>query len=124
MTDGNDDSSLLNTNSDPLDAVNTLVTLAQNNHVAIYCVAFGNNVNTNSLQLLTSQTGGRYYLAATTSDLAAQFQRIQKDISGQYVLRWATLKRRRCRRTRSRVSSPRSKSPTAASPTVGIPILF
>jgi hypothetical protein len=61
--------------------------------VAIYCVGFGNNVNTNALQLLTSQTGGQYYLAATTSDLASQFQSIQKDISSQYVLRWATLKR-------------------------------
>ena len=73
--------------------MNILIELAQDNHVAIYCVAFGNNVNTTALQLLTSQTGGRYYLAATTSDLASQFQRIQKDISGQYVLRWATLKR-------------------------------
>ncbi len=93
MTDGNDGSSLLNTTSDPMDAVNTLVQLAQANHVAIYCVAYGTNVNTNSLQVLTSQTGGRYYLAATTSDLGSQFERIQKDISGQYVLRWATLKR-------------------------------
>ena len=93
MTDGNDDSSLLNTTSDPLDAVTNLFQMAQTNHVAIYCVAFGNNVNTNSLQLLTSQTGGHYYLAATTADLGAQFQSIQKDISSQYLLRWATLKR-------------------------------
>jgi hypothetical protein len=93
MTDGNDDSSELNTDSDPLTAVRTLYKLAQANHVAIYCVAFGSNVNTNSLQLLTSKTGGQYYLAATTADLASQFQSIQKDISCQYVLRWATLKR-------------------------------
>ena len=93
MTDGNDDASLLNKDSNPLTAIKTLYKLAQANHVAIYCVAFGNNVNTNSLQLLTSQTGGQYYLAATTSDLPSQFQSIQKDISSQYVLRWATLKR-------------------------------
>jgi len=93
MTDGNDSSSALNTTSDPIDAVITLYELAQEKHVAIYCVAFGNNVNTNSLQLLTSQTGGKYYLAATSGDLASQFQSIQKDISSQYVLRWATLKR-------------------------------
>ena len=93
MTDGNDDSSLLNTTSDPLAAVTNLFQLAQANHVAIFCVAFGSNVNTNSLQLLTSQTGGHYYLAATTADLGTQFQIIQKDISSQYVLRWATLKR-------------------------------
>jgi len=90
MTDGNDDSSLLNTNANP---VATLVSLAQTNMVRIYCVAFGNNVNTNSLQQLTSQTGGHYYLAATTTDLATQFQLIVKNIDGQYALRWATLKR-------------------------------
>src|ERR1039458_6699765 len=41
----------------------------------------------------TSQASGQYYLAATTTDLGSQFERIQKDISSQYVLRWATLKR-------------------------------
>ena len=90
MTDGNDTSSLLNTNADP---VGTLVSLAQTNQVQIFCVAFGNNVNTNSLLELTTQTGGHYYLAATTTDLATQFQKIVKDIDGQYMLRWATLRR-------------------------------
>ena len=93
MTDGNDDSSDLNTIFFPTNAIDVLVQTAQTNHVAIYCVAFGSNVNTNSLQLLTSQTGGQYYLAAATTNLASQFERIQKDISSQYVLRWATLKR-------------------------------
>jgi hypothetical protein len=90
MTDGNDDSSLLNTNADP---VTTLVTLAQANQVQIFCVAFGSDVNTNALLQLTSQTGGHYYLAAETTNLATQFQLITKDISSQYVLRWATLRR-------------------------------
>lgn len=90
MTDGNDDSSLLNTNADP---VATLVSLAQTNQVRIFCVAFGSNVNTNSLLQLTSQTGGHYYLAAETTNLATQFQMITRDISSQYVLRWATLRR-------------------------------
>jgi hypothetical protein len=90
MTDGNDSSSLLNTNTN---VVATLVSLAQTNQVRIFCVAFGNDVNTNALQELTSQTGGHYYLAATTADLALEFQKIVKDIDGQYVLRWATLTR-------------------------------
>jgi hypothetical protein len=93
MTDGNDDSSDLNTTFFPTNAIDVLVQTAQANNVAIYCVAFGGNVNTNSLQQLTSQTSGQYYLAATTTDLGSQFERIQKDISSQYVLRWATLKR-------------------------------
>jgi hypothetical protein len=89
MTDGNDDSSLL-TNADP---VATLISLAQTSQVQIFCVAFGNDVNTNALLQLTSQTGGQYYLAAETTNLATQFQMITKDISSQYLLRWATLRR-------------------------------
>jgi Immunoglobulin domain/von Willebrand factor type A domain/Putative Ig domain/Immunoglobulin I-set domain len=90
MSDGNDDSSLLNTNVDP---IATMVALAQTNQVRIYCVAFGPNINTTNLQQLTSQTLGQYYEAATTADLALQFMKITKDIDGQYLLRWATLKR-------------------------------
>ena len=90
MTDGNDDSSLLNATGD---AVGAIVSLAQSNQVRIFCVGFGDNVNTTSLEQLTSQTAGQYYLAATTTDLDAQFQKIVKDIDGQYLLRWATLKR-------------------------------
>jgi hypothetical protein len=93
MTDGNDDSSDLNNIFYPLTAIEVLVQAAQSNNVAIYCVAFGNNINAAVLQQLTSQTGGHYYTAATTADLGTQFQIIQKDISSQYVLRWATLKR-------------------------------
>ncbi len=90
MSDGNDDSSLLNTNLDP---IATMVGLAQTNNVKIYCVAFGSNINTNNLQQLTAQTLGQYYQAATTADLALQFLKIAKDIDGQYLLRWATLRR-------------------------------
>ena len=90
MTDGNDDSSLLDTNASP---VNLLVALAQTNNVSIYCVGYGTNINVAVLQQLTSQTKGQYYAAATTTDLPAQFLKIVKDIDGQYLLRWATLKR-------------------------------
>jgi len=91
MSDGNDDSSLLNASGDP---VGDIVTRAQANQVRIFCVAFGSDVNTNALQQLTDNTGGHYYLAGTTAtNLSAQFQKIVKDIDGQYLLRWATLKR-------------------------------
>ena len=90
MSDGNDDSSLLNANTNP---IATMVALAQTNNVKIYCVAFGPHINTNNLQQLTSQTLGQYCQAATTTDLALQFMRIAKDIDGQYLLRWATLQR-------------------------------
>jgi hypothetical protein len=89
MTDGNDDGSVL---AYP-NQVSTIISLAKKNNVKIYCVAFGANVNTNTLQQITSATGGYYYLAATTSDLASQFQRIENEVGSQYVLRWATLQR-------------------------------
>ncbi len=90
MSDGNDESSLLN--GAPGGAVNTLIKLAKKNGVAIYCVGYGNDVNTSTLQQLASETGGRYYLAAT-ADLGMEFQKILLDLDGQYTLRWATLKR-------------------------------
>jgi hypothetical protein len=90
MTDGNDDSSLLNTNASPLDY---LVNEAQARQVRIFCVAFGPDINTNALAFLTSSTAGHYYIAATTADLGLQFTKIAKDIDGRYALRWATLRR-------------------------------
>ena len=90
MTDGNDDSSLLNTNDSPLDVI---VSLAQTNAVKIYCVAFGDNINLPAIQQLTEQTGGRYFLAASAGDLLTQFALLLKDIRAQYLVRWATLKR-------------------------------
>jgi Putative Ig domain/Immunoglobulin I-set domain/von Willebrand factor type A domain len=93
MTDGNDDSSLLNSQFYPTSAPDELIKTANNNNVAIYCVGLGASVNTAVLNYITSSTGGHYYLAATTADLPGQFQRIQKDIACQYQLRWATLQR-------------------------------
>jgi hypothetical protein len=90
MTDGDDDSSQLDTNADP---IATIVALAETNQVAIYCVAFGDDINTNALEQLASQTGGHYYLAATTADLGTQFQKILQEVDATYLLRWATLQR-------------------------------
>ena len=90
MSNGNDDSSQLNTNPAPLDVI---VALAQTNQVRIYAVAYGNDINTNALQQLTSQTMGQYHEAPTSAELAVQFSRIAKNLDGQYLLRWSTLKR-------------------------------
>jgi hypothetical protein len=90
MSDGNDDSSLLNTNPAPVDL---LVAMAKTNNVRIFAVAFGDDINTNVLQRLTGGTLGHYYHAATTADLGLQFSKIVKEIDGRYSLRWATLRR-------------------------------
>ena len=46
-----------------------------------------------TLQNVATQTQGRYYQAQNPGDIARQLAEISKMARGQYVLRWATLKR-------------------------------
>lgn len=70
-----------------------VLTTATNDGVQVYCVGFGKEIDTNALETITSQTEGRFYEATNISDLASEFAQIGKDLSGQYILRWATLQR-------------------------------
>lgn len=85
VSDGRDESS---TNT-----VNSVMTAATNKNIQVYCVGFGAELNAAPLQQITEQTSGRYYPAANASALAGALAQIGKDLNGQYVLRWATLKR-------------------------------
>lgn len=85
LSDGRDESSLA--------TVDDVITAATNNGVKIYGIGFGNEIQTANLTAITSQTQGRYYEATNAVDLAAKFAQISKDLNGQYILRWATLKR-------------------------------
>ncbi len=85
VSDGSDTSSTA--------TITNVVNAATNSGVQIYCIGFGNELNTNTLQFITSQTQGRYYTATNASDLATQFALAAKDLNGQYFLRWATLQR-------------------------------
>jgi alpha-tubulin suppressor-like RCC1 family protein len=84
-SDGDDTSS---TNT-----VQDVINTASNADVQVYCVGFGDAIDTTTLESITSQTQGRYYAATNVNDLAIQFGQIGKDLSGQYILRWATLQR-------------------------------
>jgi hypothetical protein len=84
-SDGNDTSST-NTFQD-------VINVASNANVQVYCVGFGDEINTTVLQAITDQTQGRYYEATNLTALANDFAAIGKDLSGQYFLRWATLNR-------------------------------
>jgi hypothetical protein len=84
-SDGNDTSS---TNT-----FQAVINIASNANVHVYCVGFGDAINTATLLAITSQTQGRYYEATNLTTLAADFAQIGKDLSGQYFLRWATLNR-------------------------------
>jgi hypothetical protein len=70
-----------------------VINTASNANVQVYCVGFGNQIDTATLQSITAQTQGRYYEATNLTALAANFAQIGKDLSGQYFLRWATLNR-------------------------------
>lgn len=93
MSDGWDDSSVLETSTNFPTPVDVLVSMANSNQVKIYCVGFGPDPNTNVLETLAGSTGGRYYAAATPADVAAQFAQLLKDLNSEYILRWATLQR-------------------------------
>jgi hypothetical protein len=84
-SDGNDTSST--------QTFQTVINTASNANVQVYCVGFGDQINTNTLLSITSQTQGQYYEATNLAALAANFAQIGKDLSGQYFLRWATLNR-------------------------------
>ena len=85
VSDGRDESS-----TNALAAV-TLVAVAAN--VQVFAVGFGNELNPTTLQTLATQTQGRYFPAQSPGDIANQFAQISKMARGQYILRWATLKR-------------------------------
>lgn len=85
VSDGRDESSLA--------TVRAVIDAATNNNVRIYGIGFGAELDPTDLQDITTATSGRYLTAANVADLAAEFAEIGKDIGGQYLLRWVTLKR-------------------------------
>jgi hypothetical protein len=85
LSDGQDSSS---TNT-----LQNVITAATNASVQIYAVGIGDDVATTNLLDITSSTEGRYYPSTNLVDLALDFAQIGKDLSSQYILRWATLQR-------------------------------
>jgi len=72
---------------------NEVIEHANDRQIDVYCIGFGAELDLTALQVITSQTGGEYYSAQTVSQLATRFTQIVEDLGGQYILRWATLKR-------------------------------
>jgi len=82
VSDGNDASSTT--------TLQGVITLATNNNVQVYCIGFGQEINTNALQQIASATGGALYTGETAPELTAEFAQIGKVFSGLYQLRWVT----------------------------------
>jgi len=85
LSDGRDESST-HTYQEAIDGANE-------RGIAFYCIGFGAELDLTALQVITSQTNGQYYSASTVQELGERFQQIISDLGGQYILRWATLKR-------------------------------
>ena len=85
ISDGRDESSVA--------TLDDVITMATNKAIVIYPVGFGDDLDTNTLQTLAAQTQGSYVTAQNPSDLATSFSKVSKTTKGQYILRWATLKR-------------------------------
>ena len=85
LSDGRDESST--------HTYQEVISAAKTRGVALYCIGFGAELDITALQVITSQTGGQYYSASTSQELGDRFQQITTDLGGQYILRWATLKR-------------------------------
>jgi len=84
-SDGVDESSIA--------TLDSVIGAATNADVQIYCLGFGDLAGSNNLIQLASQTSGRYYAATALPTMQVDFDLISKDLNGQYILRWATLKR-------------------------------
>jgi hypothetical protein len=85
VSDGRDESSVA--------TMDDVITAATNAGVRVFAIGFGDELDPAPLQTVAAETGGRFYTAATPDDLAWAFAQIGKDFNGQYLLRWATLKR-------------------------------
>lgn len=70
-----------------------VIAAAQAKWVRLYCVAYGTLIDGATLAQLTAQTGGRHFRAENAEGLASAFALLGKDLDGQYLLRWATLRR-------------------------------
>jgi hypothetical protein len=84
VSDGNDNTSIA--------TVQQIITAATNSNVQVYCIGFGQNINTNTLQQIASITGGLLYTGETAADLAGEFAQVGKVFNGLYRLRWVTPK--------------------------------
>ena len=85
LSDGKDESSTRT----PSDIISQAVARG----VRVYAVGFGRELTPAALQNIAGQTSGQYYPATSLAQLAARFDQITEDLKGQYILRWATLKR-------------------------------
>ncbi|MBA4372202.1 MAG: hypothetical protein C0402_05010 [Thermodesulfovibrio sp.] len=78
MTDGGDNSST--------QTVDTVIQLANDNGLQIFSIGLGTGIDAAMLTRMALETGGKYYEAPSSSDLAAIYASISNDLAEGYVL--------------------------------------
>jgi hypothetical protein len=86
LSDGVDESS---TNATP----DSIIGAARDLAINVYCIGFGDELNPDNLEDITSETGGAYYKAGSIEQLGERFDELWRDLGGRYTFRWATLRR-------------------------------
>jgi len=70
--------------------VSVPINYALQHGVPVYTIGLGGSVNATVLQQIATQTGGRYYYAASSSDLQQIYTLISEQISSQCEIIWTT----------------------------------
>lgn len=70
-----------------------IINAAKNLGVRIIAVGFGDSIDAADLITLAIAANGRFISASSLDDLQSSFERIIEDLNGQYVVRWASLRR-------------------------------
>ena len=70
-----------------------VVNAAKARGVRIIAVGFGDSIDSGPLMTLALAANGRFISASALDDLQTSFGRIVEDLSGQYVVRWASARR-------------------------------
>ncbi len=78
MTDGGDNSST--------QTVDSVIQLANDNGLQIFSIGLGTGIDAAMLTRMAVETGGKYYEAPSSSDLAAIYDAISNDLAEGYVL--------------------------------------
>ncbi|WP_448382773.1 vWA domain-containing protein [Desulfosoma sp.] len=88
LTDGRDDDG---TNK-PLSkkTLDDVIKAAKETNIPIFAIGLGKDLDEGVLKKLASESGGRYFASPSSADLAALYQEISPQITGQYLVSYAT----------------------------------
>jgi tight adherence protein C len=80
LTDGED--------TESISSVDDGIAMAARSGTPVYTIGLGNEVKADVLQRISAETGGRFYQAPSSQDLARVFLQISRQLTSQYELFW------------------------------------